>query len=102
VIDGSPVIRVRDFANETFMDEEGDEIPKEKMVFVDLEDGRAFAVRPSGTEPKIKFYLYQRPRPGHGGIDLPEELDSAKAIAQKSFESLKAAVVEDMRTRLGE
>lgn len=101
-IDGSPVVLVRDFANENFFDEEGDEIPKEKMVFVDLEDGRAFAVRPSGTEPKIKFYLYQRPRPGHSGIDLPEELDSAKAIAQKSFESLKSAVVADMRKRLGE
>ena len=90
-----------DFANETFVDEEGDEIPKEKMVFVDLEDGRAFAVRPSGTEPKIKFYLYQRPRPGHTGIELPEELDSAKAITQISFDSLKAAVVADMRGRLG-
>jgi phosphoglucomutase len=100
-IDGSPVARVRDFANEDFYDEEGDAIPKEKMVFVDLEDGRAFAVRPSGTEPKIKFYLYQRPRPGHGGIDLPEELDSAKEIARLSFDSLKAAVVADMRTRLG-
>jgi len=99
-IDGSAVVRVRDFANETFVDEEGDEIPKEKMVFVDLEDGRAFAVRPSGTEPKIKFYLYQRPRPGHGGIDLPEELESAKAIAGKSFDSLKSAVVADMRERL--
>ncbi len=99
-IDGSKVARVRDFENEDFLDEEGDSIPKEKMVFVDLEDGRAFAVRPSGTEPKIKFYLYQRPRPGHGGIDLPEELASAKAIATKSFESLKTAVVSDMRRRL--
>ncbi len=100
-IDGVKVARVRDFENQEFTDEEGDPIPKEKMVFVDLEDGRAFAVRPSGTEPKIKFYLYQRPRPGHGGIDLPEELDSAKAIAQKAFDSLKAAVVADMRARLG-
>ncbi|MBP9222569.1 MAG: phospho-sugar mutase [Verrucomicrobiales bacterium] len=100
-IDGSTVIRVRDFANENFVDEEGDEIPKEKMIFVDLEDGRAFAVRPSGTEPKIKYYLYQRPRSGHSGIELPEELASAKAIAQRAFDSLKAAVVADMRVRLG-
>lgn len=99
-IDGSPVVRVRDFANETFLDEEGDDIAEREMVFVDLEYGRAFAVRPSGTEPKIKFYLYQRPRPGHTGIDLPEELESAKAIAQISFDSLKTAVVADMRGRL--
>lgn len=101
-IDGAKVARVRDFENGDFVDEEGDPIPKEKMVFVDLEDGRAFAVRPSGTEPKIKFYLYQRPRPGQHGINLPEELESAKAIAKASFDSLKDAVVADMRRRLAE
>jgi len=100
-IDGVRVARVRDFENEAFIDEEGDPIPREKMVFIDLEDGRAFAVRPSGTEPKIKFYLYLRPRPGRDGVNLPEELGSAKAIAQASFDSLKAAVVADMRKRLG-
>lgn len=100
-IDGTPVARVRDFANEDHVDEEGDEIPKEKMVFVDLEDGRAFAVRPSGTEPKIKYYIYYRPRPGLEGMENPEELASAKAIAQESFESLKEAIVADMRERLG-
>jgi phosphoglucomutase len=101
-IDGARVARFRDFGKGGFVDEEGDPIPLEKMVFVELEDGRAFAVRPSGTEPKIKFYLYQRPRPGHAGVELPEELASAKAIAQESFEALKAAVVADMRRRLGE
>jgi phosphoglucomutase len=34
------------------------------MLFVDLEDGRSFAVRPSGTEPKIKFYLFGKSAPG--------------------------------------
>lgn len=100
-IDGVKVSNFRDFLNGSHVDEEGDEIPKEKMVFVDLEDGRAFAVRPSGTEPKIKYYIYYRPEPGTGGLELPEELPSAKAIAQKSFDSLKEAIVADMRTRLG-
>jgi len=101
-MDGSPVSRVRDFANEDHVDEEGDPIPKEKMIFVDLEDGRAFAVRPSGTEPKIKFYLYYRPRPGQDGLAIPDELASAKAIARESFDSLREAVVADMKARLGE
>ena len=99
-IDGAKVARIRDFSNEDIVDEEGDLIPKEKMVFVDLEDGRAFAVRPSGTEPKIKIYLFQRPRAGQGGVQLPEELESAKEIAQLAFDSLKTAVVADMRVRL--
>jgi phosphoglucomutase len=100
-IDGAAIARVRDFSTEDLFDEEGDAIPKEKMVFFDLEDGRAFAVRPSGTEPKIKYYLYYRPRPGHTGLEMPEELASAKAIAAAGFASLKEAVVADMRTRLG-
>lgn len=100
-IDGAKVSAVRDFANEDHTDEEGDAIPKEKMIFVDLEDGRAFAVRPSGTEPKIKYYLYYRPGAGHAGVLIPEQLESAKAIAQESFDSLKAAIVADMRERLG-
>ncbi len=99
-IDGVQVSHFRDFLNGDHVDEEGDAIPKEKMVFVDLEDGRAFAVRPSGTEPKIKYYIYYRPEPGTGGLKMPEELPSAKAIAQQAFDSLKEAIVADMRTRL--
>ncbi|MDA7926608.1 phospho-sugar mutase [Verrucomicrobiales bacterium] len=100
-IDGVKVSQFRDFLNGDHLDEEGDAIPKEKMVFVDLEDGRAFAVRPSGTEPKIKYYIYYRPEPGTGGLKMPEELPSAKAIAQRAFDSLKEAIITDMRTRLG-
>jgi phosphoglucomutase len=63
-VDGSTVLRVRDFAKQDLFDQEGDLLPKEKMLFVDLEDGRSFAVRPSGTEPKIKFYLFGKHAPG--------------------------------------
>ena len=63
-VDGSAVLRVRDFAKQDLFDQEGDLLPKEKMLFVDLEDGRSFAVRPSGTEPKIKFYLFGKHAPG--------------------------------------
>lgn len=63
-VDGSPVARIRDFAKQDLFDQEGDLIPKEKMIFIDLADGRSFAVRPSGTEPKIKFYLFGKAAPG--------------------------------------
>ncbi len=98
-VDGAGVSRVRDFANEDFVDEEGDAVPKEKMIFVDLEDGRAFAVRPSGTEPKIKFYLYVRP--AEPGSIQPEDLPAAKESAARSFDSLKRWIIDDMNVRLG-
>ena len=49
VIDGSEVTRFRDFSAQDIYDQEGDLLPKEKMLFFDLADGRSFAVRPSGT-----------------------------------------------------
>jgi phosphoglucomutase len=57
-IDGSSAVAVRDYEKGGFYDQEGDEIPEASMLFVDLADGRRFAVRPSGTEPKIKYYLF--------------------------------------------
>ncbi|MCB1089007.1 MAG: phospho-sugar mutase, partial [Verrucomicrobiae bacterium] len=77
-----------------------DLIPKEKMLFVDLADGRAFAVRPSGTEPKIKFYFYQRPRPGTDPAISPADLEVAKAAGDAAYESLSAAVIADLRERI--
>jgi phosphoglucomutase len=79
--DGSPVVRVRDFATQDIFDQEGDLLPKEKMLFVDLADGRSFAVRPSGTEPKIKFYLFGKAAPGG-------DLAAVKAAVGKSLECL--------------
>ncbi len=61
---GVAVGKVRDFSREDIYDEEGDLVPKTGMLLVDLEDGRRFAVRPSGTEPKIKYYLFGRGAPG--------------------------------------
>ncbi len=55
--------RVKNFETETFRDVEGDEIPKEKMLIFELEDRTRIAVRGSGTEPKIKYYLFAQRRP---------------------------------------
>ncbi|RPJ33533.1 MAG: phospho-sugar mutase [Verrucomicrobiaceae bacterium] len=75
-VDGSAVVRVRDFAKQDLFDQEGDLLPKEKMLFVDLADGRSFAVRPSGTEPKIKFYLFGKAAPDG---DLPATKTAVRA-----------------------
>ncbi len=91
-VDGSAVLRVRDFARQDIYDQEGDLLPKEKMLFIDLEDGRSFAVRPSGTEPKIKFYLFGKASPG-------EELSSAKVKVRFGLDSLWAWIEADAKAR---
>ncbi len=91
-VDGSTVLRIRDFAKQDLFDQEGDLLPKEKMLFVELEDGRAFAVRPSGTEPKIKYYLFGKQSPGG-------DLATAKADVQASLETLWRWIEMDASSR---
>jgi phosphoglucomutase len=91
-VDGAAVTRIRDFASQDIYDQEGDLIPKEKMIFIDLADGRSFAVRPSGTEPKIKFYLFGRAEPGG-------DLTAAKTGVRHGLDSLWAALEADTAHR---
>ncbi len=91
-VDGSAVLRLRDFSRHDLYDQEGDLIPKEKMLFLDLEDGRSFAVRPSGTEPKIKFYLFGKAAPG-------TDLAAAKHQVRESLASLWRWIEADAAAR---
>lgn len=91
-VDGSAVVRVRDFAKQELYDQEGDLLPKEKMLFVDLEDGRSFAVRPSGTEPKIKFYLFGKAAPGG-------DLTADKAAVRAGLDNLWKWIEADAARR---
>ena len=93
-VDGVAVSRVRDFAKEDLYDQEGDLLPKEKMLFVDLADGRSFAVRPSGTEPKIKFYLFGKAAPGG-------DLAAVKEQVRDGLERLWNWIQADAETRQG-
>jgi phosphoglucomutase len=63
---GTRVTHVANFETDTIRDIEGDEIPKQKMSIFDLEDRTRIAVRGSGTEPKIKYYIFAQRRPEHG------------------------------------
>jgi phosphoglucomutase len=92
-VDGSAVVRVRDFAKQDLYDQEGDLLPKEKMLFVDLEDGRSFAVRPSGTEPKIKFYLFGKAAPS-------TDLAGSRAKVAASLDTLWTAIEADAKQRM--
>ena len=92
--DGSRVSRIRDFSKGGLLDAEGDPVPVEKMLFVDLEDGRSFAVRPSGTEPKIKYYLFAHGKPG---CDTAEARPQVQAAVDALWRWLEA----DARRRMG-
>jgi phosphoglucomutase len=63
------------------------------MLFVDLADGRSFAVRPSGTEPKIKFYLFGKAAP-------TDELVASKTQVASSLDTLWTAIESDAMSRM--
>lgn len=91
-MDGSAVVAVRDFSTGAMLDAEGEPVPAEKLLFFDLADGRSFAVRPSGTEPKIKYYLFAHSEKG-------QPLAEAKAAVAAGVDSLWAALEADARRR---
>ena len=100
-IENVPVTGTRNFATETFTDIEGDTIPKEKMLMIDLADGRRIAVRPSGTEPKIKFYMYARRTPEAGKSFTSGELAAIKVEVRSLLDQLWSWIQHDVENRLG-
>ncbi|MEO1825512.1 MAG: phospho-sugar mutase [Roseibacillus sp.] len=93
-IDGIDVVKVQDFSQEEIFDEEGDRIPKTGMIMLTLADGRRLAIRPSGTEPKIKFYLFG------SGPPEPADLEVSKSVVRTAVEMLWQAVESDARSRM--
>jgi Phosphomannomutase len=98
-IDGSQVVSTLNFATETIHDSEGDRIPAEAMLMITLADHRRIAVRPSGTEPKIKYYMFASEKPADGTF-TPEELAAIKPKVADSLERLWRALEADASARL--
>lgn len=70
------VLRLRDYKNDVITDLASGEtcptgLPKSNVLYFELEDDAWFCVRPSGTEPKIKFYA---------GVKGRSQEDSAKKL----------------------
>ena len=86
-IAGAPVTAVRDFLAGGIFDSEGDEIPREAMTIFEVAGGLRVAVRPSGTEPKIKFYLFANEAPD---ADLAAAKQRAKAKLDAAWTWLAA------------
>jgi phosphoglucomutase len=88
------VTRFQDFGREKFFDTDGEQIPAQDLYLVTLGNGYSFAARGSGTEPKMKFYLFAT-EPVQSAADLP----TAKAKAKATLETLRAAIEADARRR---
>lgn len=86
-MDGSRVVKMENFAVDEVYDVEGDRIPAEGMIIFTLADGRRCSVRPSGTEPKIKYYIFGVEKPA-GHKMTPDEVAAARLRVQKSVGSL--------------
>jgi phosphoglucomutase len=99
-IDGTPVSAIQNFATDVIHDIEGDRIPAEAMLMITLADGRRVAVRPSGTEPKIKYYMFGVKKPAAGASFDPSELDDAKKAVTTSLLSLWQWLSADAKARL--
>jgi len=98
---GSKVIGIKNFETYMVEDVEGDLVPREKMSIFELEDGSRIAVRPSGTEPKIKYYLFTQRRPENGKFD-PAELSRIKAQVGENLNRLWDWLQKDAESRLRE
>ena len=73
---GSRVTRIIDYLGGY------EDIPPQNAIRVFLENGSWFAIRPSGTEPKIKFYFYSHQ-------DSPEK---AHTVNQQLREEILAMI----------
>ena len=81
VLGGYKVLKVRDYKTSVIKDlvsgtEEPTNLPISNVLYYDLEDNSWCCVRPSGTEPKIKFYMGVK---GDSLKDADEKLQKLQA-----------------------
>ncbi len=91
-VNGSKVVRIEDYQLSIAKDvqnnsEEAIDIPKSNVLIYYTEDGSKVALRPSGTEPKIKFY-----------ISVNTKLDNVSAFTETEqlLENRIDAILKDM------
>ena len=87
---------IKDFGRDDFTDADGKSIPKQDFYVVELDNGYSYAVRGSGTEPKIKFYVFARE-----DVSDVESLPAVKEQTRATLQTLSAAIEADARARAG-
>ncbi len=77
-VSGKKVDKIIDYINGY------EDIPAQNAIRFFLEDGSWFAIRPSGTEPKIKFYFYSK------GNSYEDALEKNRTIKEEILQLLNS------------
>jgi phosphoglucomutase len=90
-INGSKVVMIKDYGNQIAIDcikntSQAIDLPKSNVLQFFTEDGSKITIRPSGTEPKIKFYFGVKE-------DLPSKAEF-EVINQKLDAKIKAIIAD--------
>ena len=91
---GVEVVKFQDYGREKIIDADGEALPAQDLYFVTLSNGYKFAARGSGTEPKMKFYLFASEKVGSAA-----ELPAVKAQARATLDGLIKLIEADARQR---
>lgn len=91
-INNSKVIRIKDYLTHTEQDILNNtsstiNLPKSNVLQFFLEDGSVISVRPSGTEPKIKFYFGVREH-----LDRVEDFERTETLLDRKIEGIVASM----------
>lgn len=94
-INGSKVTRIEDYElsiakNFITNKDEAIDIPKSNVIIYYTEDGSKIALRPSGTEPKIKFYM---------SVNAPLSSTEAYDSVNNQLNQKINAIVKDMNLK---
>ena len=89
-INGERVVMVEDYLNSTALnliteETEALNIPKSDVLIYYTGDGSKIAARPSGTEPKIKFYVSV-----NTAVESLEELPDAEIFLDEKIKNILA------------
>jgi phosphomannomutase len=89
-IAGETVVKVEDYANSTSLNLETQKttelsIPKSNVLIYYTDKGTKIAARPSGTEPKIKFYISV-----NSTLTSKENIDETTAVLNSKIASIKS------------
>lgn len=88
------VTKFEDFGRQDITDSDGEFVPKQDLYLVTLANGYTFAARGSGTEPKMKFYVFAK-APVTDAAGLP----AVKAAVKAELDRVKALIEADAQKR---